>query len=236
MMNNMTQNLIPSLESMPIRSKILEQPEAIAILHDEKYRVLIRYFMQQKNTIKNAAEHTKQTVQRTYNYVTRLLETGFLELTDNQARGGKAIKYYAATADDYFVPFAHTQALDYADLIEQELRPLQHQMLRAFSHHLANRNPLEWGTRLFKDPDGFTHLSFTPKENWQSFECLTDLLHPDAPALINFWGKIKLPDAQAKALQLELMQLWSKYYFVAHLEKNPDDLKTFAVGLSLVPV
>jgi hypothetical protein len=232
----MTKNLIPSLEDISRRSKTLEHPQAIALLHDEKYRLLVRYFMQQENTIQAAARHTGQSVQRTYNYVQRLLETGFLEIKRSEARGGKAIKYYTATADDYFIPFAHTQALDYADLIEQELRPLQSQMLRAFTYHLANRNPLEWGTRLFKDPSGFTHLSFTPKENWQSFEFLTDLLHPDAPALINFWGQIKLPPTQAKALQLELMQLWSKYYFAAHLEANPENLETFAVGLSLVPV
>jgi hypothetical protein len=229
-------DFIPSLENMSVRSKTLEGKEAIVLLHDPKYRQLIRFFMQQTNTTQAAAKHIRQTVQRTYNYIQRLLKTGFLEVSHQQPRGGKAILFYRSSADDYFVPFINTQALGYADLIEQELRPLQSQMLHAFEKHLAHQNPSQWGIRLFKDPSGFTHLSFTPKDDWQSFECLTELLSDDAPALINFWGKINLPKTQAKAMQLELMQLWSKYYFAAHLEPNPETLETFGVGLSLVPL
>jgi hypothetical protein len=224
---------IPSLEQMQIRTVILEQPESIALLQNAKYRDLIRFFMVKPNTIKVAAEHTHQTVQRTFNYVQKLLATGFLEKTHSQARGGKAILYYQASADDYFVPFIHTQALGYADLIEQELRPLQTQMLQAFEHHLAHRNPLDWGTRLFKDPSGFTHISFTPRENWQDFNFIYELLEPNAPALVNFWGEIKLPKTQAKTLQNELMRLWSKYYFAAQLEPE-EKLENYAIGISLV--
>ncbi len=166
MIQTMSQTLIPSLTEMSARSMILEHPEQIALLHNNKYRNLIRFFMQNPNTIKAAAKASSQTVKRTFNYVQKLLESGFLEVAYSEARGGKAIKYYQATAEDYFVPFIHTKALGYADLIEQELRPLQSQMLQAFEHLLAQRNPLEWGTRLFRDPSGFTHISFTPRKDW----------------------------------------------------------------------
>jgi hypothetical protein len=125
--------------------------------------------------------------------------------------------------------------LGYADLIEQELRPLQIQMLQVFEHHLADHNPLDWGTRLFKDLSGFTHISFTPREHWQDFNFIHELLEPSAPALVNFWGKMKIPKTQAKTLQLELMQLWSKYYFAAHLEPK-EPLEEYAISMSLVPI
>jgi hypothetical protein len=232
----MNQNLIPSLDQMPSRTKILERPDAILLLHDSKYRALIRFFMVQPASIQTAARATNQSVQRTYNYVQRLIETDFLEIKHTEARAGKAIKHYQATSDDFFVPFIYTQSVGYADMIEQELRPLQSQMFRAFEHHLAHRNPLEWGTRLFLDPSGFTHLSFTPKENWQDFEFLNDMLKPTAPAMTNFWGRIQLPPLKAKNLQLELMELWSKYYFAAHLEEDQSQVKTYGMGLSLVPL
>jgi hypothetical protein len=231
-----TPPLIPSLEQWPLRSKTLENAEAIALIHNDKYRRLLRHFMQQPSSIAAAAAATGQSVQRTYNHVQRLLELDLVVIEHTEARRGKPIKYYRATADDYFMPFARTQALDYGDMIEQELRPLQGQMLRAFERHLAGRNPDEWGTRLFRDPSGFIHLSFTPKDNWQHFDYLLDLLLPAAPALVNFWGKMQLTNTQAKSLQLELMQLWSKYYFAAHSATEPSQLETFAVGLSLVPL
>ena len=232
----MTQDLTPKIDGAMGRSKTLASRESIALLHNPKYRELIRFFMAQPSTVQGASAATNQSVQRTYNYVQRLLETEFLEVISQQPRGGRAIKHYRATAEDYFVPFALTQALGYADMLEQELRPLQNQMLHAFEYHLAHHDPLEWGTRLFLDPSGFTHLSFTPKDNWQDFSYLTDLLSPDAPAMVNFLGKVSLSAAQAKTLQLELMQLWSKYYFAAHVATNSAHLETFGFGLSLVPL
>jgi predicted transcriptional regulator len=215
------------MKTMPLRSQVLKDQKAIVLLHNPKYRDLIRYFMEQPSTIKTAAKDTGQTVQRTYNHVQRLLETGFLEIISQQPRTGKPLKFYAATA---------TKSLGYTETIRAELQPLQNQMLKLFEAHLTSRNPLEWGTRLFKDPSGFTHLAFTPQENWQNMDFLLDLLHPDEPALMNYWAKIKLPKPQAKALQLELMQLWRKYYFAAHATADTTTLETFGIGFMLVPL
>jgi hypothetical protein len=225
-----------SLETMKHRSQTLENPEAIELLHNPKYRNLIRYFMQQPQTIQAAAEHTKQSPQRTYNYIQRLQKTGFLEVTAQEARRGKSLKFYATTADDYFVPFIATQALGYTEIIHQELQVMQSQMLRVFEDYLSHRNPLEWGTRLFKDPQGQTHLSFTPAQNWKNLDYLTDVLQPENPAMLNFWAEIKLPKPQAKALQLELMQVWRKYYFAAHTEPKPETLESYGMGILLVPM
>jgi hypothetical protein len=232
----MTQTMTSSLETMVHRSQVLQNPKAIALLHNSKYRDLIRFFMQQPSTIQMAAIASGQTVQRTYNYVQRLHKAGFLEVSSSKARRGKPLKFYAATADDYFVPFTQSKAFSYGVMIDQELASLQRQMLVVFEEHLVSRDPLDWGMRLFKDPNGFTHLAFTPSHGWKNLDFLMDLLQPDAPALTNFWAKIKLPHHLAKALQLELLQVWRKYYFAAHTETDTEALENFGVGMMLVPL
>ena len=79
----MAKKLIPTLEQMPRRTKILEQAQAIALLHNPKYRTLLRFFMPQPNTISATATATGQSVKRTYNYVEKLLEAELLEVSSN---------------------------------------------------------------------------------------------------------------------------------------------------------
>ncbi len=226
---------LPDLTQHTWRSRVLENSQAIKMLHDSTYRNLIRFFMSQSNTIQAAAKHLGQSVQGTFNRVVRLEQQGFLEVIAEQPRAGKAIKVYRTTADDYFVPFAATNASGYAELIESELRPLQKRLLQSLEHHLAHEDALEWGFRLVRDPDGGTHLLFTPKEDWQGFDCLDAMLAEKAAAVVNFWGIVPLSKTQGKAFQRELTALWSKYYLMSMQNTPETTTEPFIVGLSFVP-
>jgi hypothetical protein len=224
----------PQFDHQALRSWELDHAEMIKLLCDAEFRELIRFFMHQPNTIRAAATHFGLSVQRIYNRVARLEQVGFLEVVDKKVRAGKPQKFYQTSADDYFVPFAATEHAGYAEMLQDELQPLNQQLYRSLEQHLKDQDPNEWGMRLFKDPNGQTHLAFTPRHDWQNFSCLETILTDQAPALVNFWGVVHLSQTQAKALQRELTAVWAKHYFAALAAPDPHG-EQHIVGLSLAP-
>jgi hypothetical protein len=111
---------------------------------------------------------------------------------------------------------------------------LKQNVLHQLEQFLHSRDPTQFGTRFFKDPDGQTHLTLTAKNNWQSSWVLNALLHPNSPALLHAVSQVALTPSQAKDLQLEWASLWRKYYFLALEQPNPAT-QPFVLGLSLAP-
>jgi molybdenum-dependent DNA-binding transcriptional regulator ModE len=222
-------------ESAP-RSVVVNDAEQVKLLSDPKYRALLLHFMRCPGSVGAAAATLDLSVQRTFNFVQRLERNGLLEVCAVRARAGKSVKTYRATAEDYFLPFALTHAAGYAHLLEQELRPLQRSLLESLERALAHRDPFGWGTRLFRDSEGGVHTLFTPRDDWQGFECLNDLLADDAPAIAHFWGVVTFTPDQAKTLQRELVALWIKHYLEARANPPGVTLEGFVVSLGMAPV
>jgi hypothetical protein len=228
-----SEQMIPTFEP-PKNTQVILEKKAIALLHQAKFRELLSFFMRQPATIGQAATALARDAKRTFNDVKTLCQHGLLIPDHTQARAGRAMWLYRASAEDYFVPFAASGFVDYGEFVLSQTTNLQHTVLQELERFLQNHDPTQFGTRFFKDPDGKTHFTLTAKNDWQGNWVLNQLLHPDAPALLHAFGHLELAPAQAKALQLELATLWSRYYFLA-LEQPTPDPQRFVLGVSLAP-
>ncbi len=220
--------MIPDFPEPPFQ--IVLEPSAIALLYKEKYRQLLGVFMPQPRSVSEAAKLLTRDLKRTFNDVQTLVKHGLLQEMPSAGR----MRFYQAVAQNYFMPFAASSFTGYGELLQDQLQDLQKAMLHSLEQFLEQRHPSLWGTRFFLDPDGKTHFALTPKDNWQQQWLLSELLQADSPALMHFFGRLQLLPSQAKDLQLELAQLWQRYYF---LSLEPDEQKTtFGLGLGLAPI
>jgi predicted transcriptional regulator len=218
----------------PQNTQIVMEKKAIELLHQTKFRELLAFFMAQPATVGQAASALARDPKRTYNEVQTLVQHGLM-LTDRlEARAGRAMRWYRASSHDYFVPFAASGFSDYSELITSQTKNLHQVVADELEQFLQSHDPKQFGKRFFKDPDGKTHFILTVKDDWQNHSVLSQLLHPDAPALLHVLGELELSPDQAKALQLELAKLWSRYHFLA-LEQPSPTSQRFVLGISLAP-
>jgi hypothetical protein len=196
----------------PQNTQIVMEKKAIELLHQTKFRELLAFFMAQPATVGQAASALARDPKRTYNEV----------------------RWYRASSHDYFVPFAASGFSDYSELITSQTKNLHQVVADELEQFLQSHDPKQFGKRFFKDPDGKTHFILTVKDDWQNHSVLSQLLHPDAPALLHVLGELELSPEQAKALQLELAKLWSRYHFLA-LEQPSPTSQRFVLGISLAP-
>ena len=220
--------MIPDFPEPPLQ--VVLEPNTIGLLYKEKYRQLLGVFMPQPRSVSEAAKLLSRDVKRAFNDVQTLVKHGLLQQTPSAGR----MRLYRAVAQNYFMPFADSSFLGYSELLHDQLQDLQQAMLHSLEQFLQKRDPNLWGTRFFLDPDGKTHFALTPKDNWQQQWLIGELLQADSPALMHFFGKLQLLPNQAKDLQLELAQLWQRYYFLSledHQQKT-----TFGLGLGLAPI
>ncbi len=230
----MPKNLIPSFSSDAAR--VLHDSKVIAVLHDQKFRELLEVFMRQTASVKLAAELVQRDLKRTFNDVQTLLRYELLVLDRLEPRAGRPVRWYRASATNFFVPFMDSAFSGYADLLVQEVNDLQRTMHQSFEAFLHELDPQEWGTRFFLDPDGKAHFALTPKDDWQRNWLLDELLSANAPALMFTSVRLQLSVAQSKALQLELAELWSRWYFLAQQNADAVESLPFGFGLGLAPL
>jgi hypothetical protein len=223
--------MIPTFEPAKHTQIVLEK-KAVALLHQSKFRELLGFFMAQPATVGQAASALARDAKRTYNEVQTLVQNDLLVLDRLETRAGRSVRWYRASAEDYFVPFATSGFSDYTELITSQTKSLHQTVAQELERFLQSHDPKQFGKRFFKDPDGKTHFILTAKDDWQTNSVLNQLLHPNSPALLHALGEIELSFEQAKQLQLELAKLWSRYYFLA-LEQPSPDPQRFVLGVSL---
>ena len=156
----------------------------------------------------------------------RLCQAGLVICTRQEARAGRAIRFYRAIASQFFVPYAFTPAMNPATLLEQEYAA----KAKRFAYNLtatalkarAEQGEFDWGVR-FSLENGKVrqHAALEEAAHW-------NFLSDDDPALIDVWDEgLMLNREDAKALQLELCDLIGRYR-----AKGGDTPYTLRLGLT----
>ena len=85
---------------------------AAAYLAVDEGRYFLRPFLERESSVAQAAELLGEPLDRTHYRVKRMLQLGILEVTREEARAGRPVKYYRSVGDGLFVPFSLTSAAD----------------------------------------------------------------------------------------------------------------------------
>jgi len=210
---------------------------AAAYLAADEGRYFLRPFLEREASVSEAAELLGQPLDRTHYRVKRMLQLGILEVTRQEARAGRPVKYYRSRGDGLFVPFSLTSA---ADLEESRRRTnaeldarLVHAQTVAMRELTESRG--DWGFRLFLDDQGATHYDFAPERAPDDFDLQKLQLQPESPAVVATWLQVPLERQQAKELQRELTELLLRYRALSEGEASGETDYLLHIGMGPLP-
>lgn len=202
------------MSSTPEKAAIwVGNSRAARILANPDVAVFLKPFMREPTTTRRAAEEFKQPIQTMHYRVQQMLQAGLLEVVKTEARRGRPIKHYRATATAFRFPL---------DLVPPSL-------LLSLTENLFWKSQLERGLQkaLGESPYASQMVVYLNGDGlliWGS--SLDDLgegaktLKPQYPATLNLWtGGLRLDRADAKALQRELWELYERYAHRGGTEK-----------------
>ena len=200
------------MSSQAILQRVTD-PAPVSLLLRERTRKVLGCFLAQEQSVSGAARQTGLDIRSVHRDVRALCAAGLLNVTRREARAGRAILHYRASAEAYFVPQSAHPSADQTEQLEHELGPIDKiiggALGREFDKALresgrGESGQREWGTRLFLTPDGAeTDQCFYDAElrgvltGWQG------------PQTLAFTGAVlsRLTDAQAQEIQNEFVQL-----------------------------
>lgn len=191
---------------------------AIRILADADAAPWLKPFMRKPLSVKPAAEELGVKIQAMHYRVQRMLRAGLLEVANVRHRHGRPIRCYRAVARRFLVPL---DLVPHA-LIENLERGVSWERLLDRG---ARRAGKEW-----RNPDELiVHLDEFGALNYDWGPPLRELLDSNAPAVLRFRSAALWLDWQdAKALQRELHDLWTRY-------RSRRGVRRFVLSVGLAP-
>lgn len=185
-------------------------------------------FMKREVTSSEAAKELGLKLPQLLYHVNRLIKLGLLEVVREQKRGGRAVKFYRATADTFFVPFQVTPSETLERLLYDLSTPQEKLFHRESARVLQKQSPI-WGLAVSCDADGI-RISLTPHKDGH-VETASTFFSPDAEALFATDSTLMLEFQTAKAMQKDLYELYKSYA----KKQNPKG-QAYAVRLGLTPL
>jgi hypothetical protein len=202
-------------------------PEAIRLMLNADVRKVLTPFMLLSNTVKGVAEQLDLPLNAVHHKVKLLERAKLLEVDTIEARQGRPIRHYRATAHGFFVPFVETSSVSITEFVRQQIAlPLMRFVdLVASAGSSVVEDINQAGMRFYANGD-YVEMDLTPAGS--GFD-IQQFLRADAPALMHYLTPLWLTRDNAKRLQLEMIQLIEKYQgqhgteaYTAHIGLAPD--------------
>lgn len=210
------------------KSQVISSAQAAHVLTNPKEWRLLAPFMHGEKTLAQVARHLGMKLPTLSYHVGRYLDLGLLQVSREQARQGRAIKYYRTSANSFFVPFALTSSESLEQLLITMSTSLYEHALKETAHVLRNQAD-SWGVRVYADADGELSATLQPDTSQQG--TLDDFSQSDFPALYLQDSMLQLDFESAKAFQKELGELQERY-----LKKKREGQQLYLVRLGLIPL
>lgn len=210
---------------------MIENPETAALMFQPKTLELLSVLIESERSLQQISDALGWPLNTCKYQLERLCQSGLVTCTREEARAGRAIRFYRAIAWQFFVPYAFTPAMNPATLLEQEYAA----KAKRFAHNLTtvalkareaqhelNSGEFDWGVRFSLENGKIRqHAALEEAAHW-------NFLSDDDPALIDVWDEgLMLSREDAKALQLELCHLIGRYR-----TKTGDAPYTLRLGLT----
>ena len=208
---------------------VIEDPDAASVLADVEQRRYLLPFIREELSLSEAARRLNVKPTALLYHINKLLALGLLEVSQVKPRKGRSSKLYRASAERFFIPFSLTQAATVQSLsLGTSLR-----FERAFQHDLIGAEMDigdDWGIAIYVMNDGGLSVDLTTSREHPAEETAF-VLAADHPAVWSSWLELNLSFKEAKSLQKELVDLWSRY----KQKRDPDEL-SYTLRLGLAPV
>ncbi len=188
--------VVERLEALRVTNRL-----AIRILADADAAPWLKPFIREALSVKAAAEGLGVTIQAMHYRVQRMLRAGLLEVTGIRRRPGRPIKCYRSVARGFRVPL---------DLVPPEF---VEDLERGVSWERLLDRGVRRARKEWRYPDELVvHLDEYGALNYDWGPHLRELLDPNAPPVLRFRSAALWLDwRDAKALQRELHDLWTRY-------------------------
>lgn len=131
-------------------------PAAVRLLERPRPRLVLGAFQGRPNTVARAARDLGLDLRVVHRDVAGLVAAGLVRVEREEPRAGRAVRWYRAVSDAFFVPFGATRAPGPADLDERGAArrdaAFRAAFARAFADALAAQaGPRTWGWRVYFD-------------------------------------------------------------------------------------
>ena len=208
---------------------VIEDTGAARVLADSKQQRYLLPFIREELSLSEAARRLEVRPNALLYHVNKLLALGLLEVSQVKKRKGRASKLYRASAERFFIPFSLTQA----DTVESFSVGNSVQFERRFQQDLIAAEIEvgdDWGVAICVMADGSLSIDLTASREHPT-EDTAFILNAEHPAVWSSWLELNLSLKEAKTLQKELVDLWSRY----KQRSNPDE-PSYTLRLGLAPV
>jgi hypothetical protein len=207
----------------------LSDPRLVRMLRQPAGLKVLGAFMQGAQPLSPVAKQLGMTMPTALRWARRWLDVGALEVAEEVARAGRAVKWYRAVAPALFVPYESEGDAVPEEVVRRIVAARVDAQARALvAASLAQSDTVSaprWGTLVHLDGDG--HLVLQP-----GFEGGRSPLWLDAhgPSTLNFHAEeLRLSIAHAKKLQRELADLLKRY------KAAPAGPQSYTLSIVLAP-
>lgn len=206
---------------------VTSEEMADIIINSDHWRMLALFANQERNLSQAASILNLKLPSLTYR-VNKWLDLGLLEVSREEKRHGRAIKYYQAVSKRFFIPFTLTKSETLEDFLIEMTKSTHEATLRETAHVLHNRKG-DWGFLFYSsnEPKGPT-FSANIVNNAKEAKALHGA---DQPALFETLSKLRLSFDTAKELQRDLEALHNKYQ-----GKQVNNQQEYLIRLGLTPL
>lgn len=208
---------VPPAEAALSEVKVIDDPEIARFFSNTDQFTILHPFLMKACSLSEAAESLNMKLNTLHYHVKKLLAWGLLVLDHEEARQGRAIKYYRSSHPAYFVPFHISPFEDLQDLLTRILSQGFDILATSFARKLYDY-PLPLGIRVFATSDTHVHIDLTDPEGNLNDDILRRVWQEQGLLNINV-GRLK----QADALQLkaDLEEIYQRYS--AKVVKDTDE-------------
>lgn len=214
----------------------VKESGAVRLLLRERSRRVLAAFLSGEKTVARAAREVGLDLRVVHRDVLALLGAGLLTLTRQEPRKGRAVKYYRASSEAFFVPFSATEAADLAELHGRGNAETHALFTRAVEREFAralHAEGREWGLRLYATP-GKPGYHF--QEGDRNAPRIDELQQWHGPAALILSGTplLYLTAGEARELQEDLIALMRKYH--ARGERRVIQGRPFLLRVGFAPL
>jgi len=192
----------------------LEDPKAARVITDPRARRFLEPFVGQERTVSEVAAELEVDMSSVLYRVRQLIRLGLLREARVAPRKGRPVKYYRSVADGFFVPFRATPLASQEVLSPHTFSELQRTLNESVGRAwlAAAGEQQMMGIHVFRSERGALNQNIVPDpDDDQPNRFFNQLLGPDAPAVWDTWGSLRLSKEDAKALQVEVASLLGRY-------------------------
>jgi predicted transcriptional regulator len=215
----------------------VSEPEQVKLLLHARVCRVLGGFLAAEQTVSGAARALSLDLRIVHRDVQALVKAGLLRVTRREARSGRAVAHYQASAGAYFVPQSLHPDADGAEQFQREFAPIEAVLNaavgREFERAINEDGNREWGTRIFIGEEGLDI-----DQCYFDAELRGILTGWQGPASHAFTGVgiALLTDAEASEIQGQFVRLVTRLKELGDANKAQGKGRRWAVRTLLTPL